>query len=69
MNTSNVSGPTSGRWTVGTANDQFTNSNSNVPKAVEERFAVEKTASSTAPVAQEKEDSVAILHRIRYGGE
>jgi hypothetical protein len=67
MNTSNVSGPTSGTWNVGTANDQF--ANSNVPKDVEERFVLEKTSSSTAPVAQEKDDSVATLHRIRYGGE
>jgi hypothetical protein len=67
MNTSNVSGPTSGSWIVGTTNDQITTSN--VPQAVEERFALEKTSAPTAPVAPEKEDSVATLHRIRYGGE
>ena len=69
MNTSNVSGD---RWTAGSASDQLagssSSSNSNVPRDVERRLVLETVPPSTAPAA-ESDDSVAVLHRIRYGGE
>jgi hypothetical protein len=64
MNTSNVVVPAGVRWNMGSVTTQ--ESTSNVPKNVEEQFSSERTSGSSVALT-EAEDSVAVLHRVRYG--